>query len=48
MVSSRSPEEMETVALEAGATHYVTKPLTAEVFDKLIQPTIENAGGTNG
>lgn len=40
MVSSRSSADMEEKALVAGATHYVTKPLTAEAIDKLLVPII--------
>ena len=43
MVSSRSSAEMEEKALLAGATHYVTKPLTAEHIDQLLLPNINKS-----
>ena len=36
MVSSREPEEMEIRAKAAGATHYITKPLTIETLERLV------------
>lgn len=36
MVSSRDADEMESRALAAGATHYVTKPLNADHLKRLI------------
>ena len=36
MVSSRDAEEMESRALAAGATQYVTKPLAADQLEQLL------------